>query len=383
MPPEQARYGVPTGPTQGNRWAQFDERFDAARHPNEFNRFGWVVEIDPYDPGSVPIKRTALGRIKREGAAVSVGRDGRLGIYSCDDERFEYIYKFVTRDRYHPRDRRANRDLLDSGTLYVARFNADGSGDWLELTHGKNGLDAAAGFNSQAEVVVYARRAADVAGATRMDRPEWAAVRPGTREVYVTLSNNNRRGQMGQPGPDPANPRSDNIYGHIVRWREEGDEPAATRFRWSLFLLCGDPANPDPTRRGNISGDAFAAPDSLYFDPGGRLWICTDISGTVLLMPPNFHNLGNNAMLAADPATGEVRRFLVGPTGCEVTGVCGTPDGRTLFVQIQHPGEPVDDETDPGQELAISRWPDGMGRAGRPRSATLAIRRTDGGVVGT
>jgi uncharacterized protein len=375
----QRRYGLPSA-ASARGWETQDGRFDASREPNEFNRFGWVVEFDPYDASSTPVKHTALGRVAHEGATITLAKDGRVVAYLGDDAQNEYVYKFVSRDAYNPSNRAAAFSLLDSGTLYVAKFSADGSGQWLELTQGLNGLDAAAGFPSQAEVVTFARLAADRAGATKMDRPEWVAVHPQTGEVYVTLTNNSTRGNTGA-AVDTANPRASNVFGHIVRWNESGGDAAATTFRWNIFVLAGDPRNADTAKRGNIKGDAFGSPDGLWIDGRGVLWIQTDIS-TSALNAGDYANIGNNQMLAADPSTGEIRRFLTGPRGAEVTGVYSTPDGRSLFVSIQHPGEPASGDNNPNNPAAVSTWPDGPGIA-RPRSATIVIRREDGGVVGS
>lgn len=380
IPVDQRRYGV-TAAGAGYRWHEFDERFDAARHANEVNRFGWVVEIDPYDPLATPIKRTALGRLKHEGAMVGLSANGRAVVYMGDDERFEYIYKFVSAKPVDLKNRAANRDLLDSGTLFAGRFDADGGGAWIELTHGKNGLTPENGFADQAEVLVKTRMAADRVGATKMDRPEWAAIHPVTGEVYITLTNNSSRGAAGQPATDRANPRRDNVFGHILRWREQGGDSAATSFRWEHFVLAGDPANADPEKRGNIQGDVFGSPDGLYFDRRGVLWIETDVSTSAMHRGP-YEKLGNNQMLAADVTTGEIRRFLVGPRGCEVTGCVMAPDGRSLFINIQHPGETPSERSDPSVPRAVSNWPD-FRADGRPRSATVVIRRADGGLIGT
>lgn len=376
--PEQRRYNI-TAKGQGYRWHEFDPRFDAQAHPDEPNRFGWIVEFDPFDPGSVPVKRTALGRFSHEGAQVAVARDRRIAVYSGDDARFEYIYKFVSRDAYHPSDRAANRDILDHGTLYAARFNEDGTGEWVALVHGENGLTAGNGFAGQAEVLIKARGAGDTVRATRMDRPEWIAVHPETNEVYCTLTNNSDRGTKG-PGRDAANPRNSNVFGHIIRWREAGGDPAATKFEWDIFVLAGDPMHADSAKRGNVNGDAFGSPDGLWFDKRGVLWIQTDVS-TSALYKGDYANLGNNQMLVADVATGEIRRFLTGPRGCEITGITETPDGRTMFVNIQHPGETSSERNDPKSPHAVSSWPDGPS-GGRPRSATIVIRRIDNGVIG-
>ncbi len=363
IPADQQRYRI-TAKGRGYRWHEHDERFDAARHRNEPNRFGWVVEIDPYDAQGIPVKRTALGRIKHEGAACSIGPDRRLAFYMGDDEAFEYVYKFVTARPFDPANREANRNLLDQGTLFAARFNADGGGEWLPL----QGRD-------QGEVVIRTRQAADAAGATRMDRPEWIVAHPMTREAFATLTNSSARGRGTNPGADAANPRAPNPFGHILRWREAGDDPAATRFRWEVFALAG------PEGKSNVKGDAFACPDGLWIDAMGTLWVQTDMSATVM-GKGDFASVGNNQMLAVDPASGVFRRFLTGPRGCEITGFHTTPDNRSAFVNIQHPGETPGEFSNPDTPRAFSNWPD-YRPEGRPRSATVAIRRRDGGIIGT
>lgn len=377
----EKRYGI-TARTAGYRWHEHDRRFDATLHPNEPNRFGWVVEIDPQRPERMPVKRTALGRFKHEGAFVTLARDRRIVVYMGDDERFEYIYKFVS-DRPW-RQGESPGGLLDEGTLYVARFGEDGRGEWLALRHGEPGLTAERGFRDQADILIRTREAADARRPTRMDRPEWIAVHPHTGEVYCSLTNNSRRGSAEAPGLNAANPRPDNLYGHVVRWRESRGYAAATEFSWDVFVECGDPAQEAPQHKGNIRGDLFASPDGLWFDRGGRLWIQTDVS-TSSLGDPRHRAFGNNQMLAADPVSGMVRRFLTGPRGCEITGVTATPDGSTMFINIQHPGETPSERSDPANPAAISTWPANQFPAtpgGRPRSATIAIRRLDGGVVG-
>ncbi|MBL8312701.1 MAG: PhoX family phosphatase [Rubrivivax sp.] len=377
--PHQARWGLRKGDPAGYRWHEHDARFDAARHPNEPNRFGWVVEIDPRNPGHMPVKRTALGRAAHEGATVVTTRDRRAVVYMGEDARFEYIYKFVSRDRIQTGGASANASLLDHGTLYVARFDADGRGRWLPLSHGQGPLTPANGFADAGELLIKTRQASDVLGATRMDRPEWIAI-DQQGWVYCTLTNNSNRAGTSQPAVDAANPRGNNTMGHIIRWHEDGDHDAES-FQWNHFVLAGDPANARAEAKGNVKGDAFACPDGLWVDGRGVLWIQTDMS-TSAMGKGDLARLGNNALLAADPVTGEVRRFLVGPSGCEVTGATGTPDGRNLFINIQHPGESPSERSDPAEPQRISNWPDRR-PDGRPRSATVVIRRKDGGLVGT
>ena len=366
----QTRYGLSSGTTQRKYETYFD-RFDWQKEPNEANRFGWIVEIDPFDAASTPKKRTALGRIKHENAAYAIAADGRVVVYMGDDQAGDYIYKFVSTGTYIEGNIANNRDLLDSGTLYVAKFNDGattgdmmGTGEWMPMTTTNPALAA---YASQAEILVNTRLAADAMGATPMDRPEWVAVHPTTKEVYVALTNNS-----GRTVTDDANPRTANRYGQIIRWREPGDDPTALTFEWDLFVLAGNPtiAQTNPLNNGssNVTADnTFNSPDGLGFDSAGRLWIQTDGNYSNV---GNFANQGNNQMLCANPTTKEIRRFFVGPAECEVTGLTFTPDSRTLFINIQHPGEDGN-----------SHWPD-VGTA-LPRSATVVITKNDGGVIGT
>ncbi|MEE4377864.1 MAG: PhoX family phosphatase [Candidatus Competibacteraceae bacterium] len=384
---EFGRYGVGGDSRYG--WEVHHPRFNADITPNEPNRFGWIVEIDPYDPNHKPVKRTAMGRFRHEGAAMTTTDDNRVVIYSGDDAVFEYVYKYVSNRPYDTTNRAANMmadgGILDDGILYVAKYNDDGTGEWIPLVHGTPGLTGSDGFEDQAELLVKTRLAADSVGATPMDRPEWIAVHPQTREVYVTLTNNSAREQT-----DAANPRPENRMGHIIRWRETGNDPAATTFQWDIYVLAGDPNNANPDFRGNINGDIFANPDGIWIDQDGRLWIQTDIGGSSQLRG-DFEPFGNNQMLASDPSTGEVRRFFTGPRGQEITGVITTPDGRTMFINVQHPGdisgglrdELGTSDTVPGvPPLTSSNWPD-FDPLGRPRSATVIITKDDGGVIGT
>ncbi|NBU26501.1 MAG: DUF839 domain-containing protein, partial [Gammaproteobacteria bacterium] len=358
-------------------------------------RHGWIVEIDPQDPASPPRKRTALGRFSHEGANTILARDGRVAVYMGDDEKFEYVYKFVSRDRFDPKRRAANRDLLDHGTLFVARFDADGRGEWLPLVHDEKGpLNSGAGFRSQAEVVIKCRAAADLLGATPMDRPEDVEPNPVTGRVYMALTKNaDRQAKKGMFngreidfGPDRANPRPANDFGQVVELIEDGDDAAATRFRWDVFLLAGDPRNPAArflTRAEDIipgqlaredvyyAGYAdrsrvspIASPDNVGFDPSGRLWIVSDADTRLI---------GNNGCFVVPtvgPERGMLRQVMSAPVGAEVCGCEFTPDGRTLFLSIQHPGEGG------SVDRPVSRWPGGGDSL--PRSSIIAVSREDG-----
>ncbi len=384
----QSRYGIATRAEGRYQWHRAqggaDEfvRFDATSHGtspsedyrNEPHAFGYMVEIDPFDPQSTPVKRTHLGRFAHEGVIFAPAVEGQPVVaYSGDDARFEYIYKFVSARPYQAAS--ADGSLLDEGTLYVARFNDDGSGEWLALAPGQNGLTPENGFADLADILVNTRSAADHVGATKMDRPEWGAVDPATGQVYFTLTNNTRR---SEEQVDAANPRAENHFGHIVRWQEEGTH-AAERFTWDIFVLAGDQESGRDLAGEPLGQEAiFASPDGLWIDPDRRVWIQTDISESV--MNTGIHEVfGNNQMLVADPETGEIRRFLTGPIGQEITGVVTTPDQRTMFVNVQHPGATTSAEAFAEGEL-VSHWPDGGSAI--PRSATLVITREDGGIIG-
>ena len=386
------------------------------------NTFGWVVEIDPFRPDSTPKKRTALGRFTHEGAWPGPVRAGEpLVWYMGCDSRGEYIYKFVSDKRWDPADAgkgiAAGDKYLDNGRLYVARFNADGSGDWIELALGQNGIgrdSANYAFANQADVLIHARLAADAAGGTTMDRPEWGAVNPRNGEVYMTLTYNPSR-EFSKI--DAANPRyytdahagkqgQGNVNGHIIRWAEQDSRPSATRFQWDVFLFAArDNADRATVNLSELGADNdFSSPDGLWFAQSGLLWIetddsaYTDTSNCMLLaaIPGKVGDGGERTITSRDGSTqssvrthvgapandSNLRRFLVGPVDCEITGLAESPDGKALFVNIQHPGETTTgrgfDITNPATYR--SHWP--AGGAARPRSATIVITRDDGGMIG-
>jgi secreted PhoX family phosphatase len=369
-----ARYGV------GERWyewGKWHDRFNLAKEPHEANRFGWVVEIDPFDPASTPKKRTALGRMKHEGADGVVNKDGRYVIYTGDDESFEYVYRFVTRARVQPGDRSANRDILDDGVLSVARFNADGTVDWLPLLHGHGPLTSANGFDSQADVLIEARRAADLLGATKMDRPEDVEANPRTGRIYVSLTNNTKR---TAEQVDAANPRHGNEFGHIIEMTAPDGDHAAGSFRWEILVTCGSRTpvgvslSSERRERGWLD-----MPDNLTIDGQGRLWVATDGNS------PEATGRGDGlwGVETEGPLRGRSKQFYRVPMGAELTGPCFTPDDETLFVAVQHPGRPGIGNAGPNQALTkapAGAWPDfryGM----PPRPSVVAITRRDGGKI--
>ncbi len=386
--PYLARYGVniTTGVPSGNRrFDRVEERFDLAKHPNEVNRTGWIVEIDPFDPDSTPIKRTALGRLAHEGATTSLAADGRVVAYMGDDSRFEYVYKFVSRERYIRGFDRHNRTLLDDGTLYVAKFTGnspateidgtgklpadgrfDGSGEWIPLVTGK--VSHVPGMTA-AEVLVYTRTAADKVGATKMDRPEDVERNPVTGGVYVALTNNSNRTPAQV---DEANPRPANKHGHVLEIVERRNDAGATTFAWSLPLVCGDPNDPatyfagfDKTKVSPIS-----CPDNVAFDADGNLWISTD--GNQL-----GANDGLFAMPVRGPERGHLKQFLSVPVGAETCGPLVSADQRSVFVAVQHPGE-TDGAT---PETPSSHWPDGG--TSQPRPSVVVAWHAKGGKIGS
>lgn len=352
-------------------WSKHFERFDVEKEPNEVNRFGWIVEFDPYDPASVPVKRTALGRFKHEGCHHAIARDGKVVIYMGDDERFDYVYKFVTSRAWNPNDRAANRNLLDEGTLYVAQLADDGKVAWIPLVHGQGPLTAANGLASQAEVLIYARKAADLVKATPMDRPEDVEPNPVNGRVYVLLTNNTaRRAEQ----VNRANPRAANAHGHIVEIANRDNDHGALEGTWSIFLSAGKPgqdAGANYHRATSASG-WLSCPDNCAFDSKGRMLIATDGAPTAAGIADAVYMTD-----VAGAGRGLTKQFFSAPSGAEVCGPLLTRDDRNLFVAIQHPAE----ESGSTFEKPSNRWPDEQ--AGMPpRPSVVVITKRDGGPIG-
>ncbi|WP_298322918.1 PhoX family phosphatase [Haloactinopolyspora sp.] len=373
-----SRYGIRTQAGTQRGWERIDERFDLAVEPNEVNRFGWIVEIDPYDPHSVPRKHTALGRFKHEAAAVSIAADGRVVAYMGDDERFDYVYKFVSAKKYRDgtsrRDREHNLRLLEQGDLYVARFTGDspefpdrppedglfdGTGEWLPLVvDGQSKVDGM----SVEEVLTFTRLAADTVHPTKMDRPEDVEPHPVTGTVYIALTNNSRRTPAEV---DEANPRPDNKFGHVIGVDEDGGDAAALTFTWRVVLIAGDPSDPETYYDGFDKSQVsqISCPDNVAFDPSGRLWLSTDgMPGA-----SGVHD-GMFVMPIEGADKGHLRRFLSVPIGAECCGPFITPDGRTALMAVQHPG----DGAGASPENPLSTFPYGD----QPRPSVVTVWRT-------
>ncbi len=377
------------------------------------NTFGWMVEIDPFDGRQNPVKRTSLGRFAHEDSACRAVVGQPLAFYMGDDSRGEYIYKFVSTAVWDTKDINggytAGDKYMNAGKLYVAKFNNDGSGQWVELAYGKNGLNESNTtypFKSQADVVTFARLAADSVGATKMDRPEWCTVNPVNGEIYVTLTNNSNRGK--DYATDAANPRNytdlyagtkeqkGNVNGHIIRFKETDDKTTAETFKWDIYLFGAEAAMASNI---NLSGltdnNDFSSPDGMWFDPRGVLWIetddgaYTDVTNCMMLaaLPGQIGDggkvttsNGQQTITGAKVTDATLRRFLVGPKQCEITGIAMTPDYKAIFINVQHPGE-----DSPSYAKPESNWPatqkDPSNKTARPRSATVVITRKDGGVI--
>lgn len=417
MPDGYAKTAADTfGPAAGatdRKWELHYDRFDLAKEPNEFNRFGWVVEIDPYNPNGRPKKRTALGRFKHEAASGTTSTSGRFVAYSGDDQANQFVYKFVTAHAVNPKRRADNMDLLDEGTLYVARFNADGSGNWLPLVYGAGPLVQPA-FSDQADVLIRTRQAAAALGATKMARPEDIDVNPVTKKVYAVMTGNSGA------EVNAANPRSGassiagNGLGHVIEITEAGGDNAALTFRWEVVLLCGEPNQPGtiatPSSPAALNGatdnatwwagydetkvSPIARVDNVSFDSKGNMFLSTDGQPSALQRGLDGVNDALVGVPVEGPERGHAKALLYAGDGCEVTGPHFSPDDKTLFVAIQHPG--VDGFTWTAPTTApssrsgtfaapLSTWnttPAIPGRTpGVPRSAVLVVRRVDGAPI--
>lgn len=367
--PEERNMKRMGAPGQWYNWGKFHNRFDIAKEPNELNRFGWVVEIDPRDPSSTPKKRTALGRFKHEGAETIVNKDGRLVVYMGDDQRFDYVYKFVSDTKVDNENPENNIDLLDAGVLYVARFNDTGTLNWLPLTYGRGPLTEENDFASQADVLIETRRAADLLGATPMDRPEDVQPNQATGSVYVLLTNNTKR---TDDQTNAANPHAENKFGHIIEIQPSFNDHAARRARWEILVTCGDPTanvgasfNPETTDNG-----WFGMPDNCAIDSDGRLWVATDGNSR----KKTGRSDGIWSMETNGKLRGTGKHFYRCPEGAELCGPTFTPDATTLFVANQHPGDgSTFDEPS-------TRWPD-FDNELPPRPSVVAISKIGGGRI--
>ncbi len=374
----QKRYGI-SQKGYGVYWHVFDKRFDIQLNPNEVNCFGWVVEIDPSDPHSIPIKHTALGRFKHENIAIHTVTDGKpLVAYMGDDESNEYIYKYISKNNYDSTKGKQNSQLLTEGTLYVAKFNENKTGEWIPLIYDERFINNINNKHiySQADIAVFTRYAADLVQATPMDRPEWININPSTGDIYATLTNNKKRTVT-----NAANPRKNNLFGHIIRWQDNIKQPKQNKinnnhiFNWDIFLMAGN-----LSQGGTQEKFLFNSPDCLVFDTLGRLWFATDGE---INNQGDFAGHGHNQLFCVNPHTKEIKRFLVAPKGAEITGVCFDDNLNTMFVNIQHPGDPNSYNLPVAQgqskedfvarnPLYISAWPQ-QKNTKCPRSATIAI----------
>ncbi|MBX7145733.1 MAG: PhoX family phosphatase [Alphaproteobacteria bacterium] len=357
-------------------YMKFYDRFDLSKHPNEVNRFGWMVEIDPYDPNFVPRKRTALGRFKHEGAGVVLNKDGHIVVYMGDDERFEYIYKFVSKNKFIPTNRHGNIDILDDGILYVAKFSENGKMVWLPLLFNHGPLTPENGFENQGDVVIHARKAADLMGATPMDRPEDVEANPVNGRVYAILTNNTKR---TNEKIDAVNPRANNQAGHIIEMIPPGGigknaDHTALEYQWDIFILAGDPSKND-AKYGATSDvkDWFLCPDNCTFDQKGRLWIATDQGSDQAQF-----GIGDGLYVMETEGSGKAipQLFYRVPKDAEMCGPCFTPDNKTMFVAVQHPGEGSTFDN------PSTRWPDFNDKM-VPRPSVVVLTKQDKGIIGS
>ena len=371
------RLGIPEGAYE---WGAHYDRFNLAKEPHEPNRFGWIVEVDVNDPTSTPRKRTAMGRFKHEGAESIVAKDGRVVFYLGDDERFDYVYKFVTKGTFNANDHAANKDLLDEGTLHVAKFAEDGTVDWLPIVFGQGPLTAENGFGSQADVLIETRRAADLLGATKMDRPEDIQPNGVNGKVYVMLTNNSKR-KADQV--DAANPRAENAFGHIIEITETDGDFTAAKGKWEVLLKCGDPSVADVGATFSTATTAhgwFGMPDNCAVDSAGRLWVATDGQGP----KATGRTDGLWAVDTEGAARATSKLFFRVPIGAEMCGPLFAPDDRTAFVAVQHPGDGGEDWEGFGRpsyyEDPSTRWPDFKSEM-PVRPSVVAITRQGGGKI--
>jgi secreted PhoX family phosphatase len=358
------------GKVKAYNWGSTDPRFLISHSLNEANRFGWVVEVDPKNVDSVPVKRTALGRFFHESSNPIVNFDGKVAIYMGDDGYFEYLYRFISEDSFV--EGGANSTLLDAGELSVARFYQDGTMEWLPLIFGENGLTQEHGFNSQADVLIETRRAGDILKATKMDRIEDVEPDILTDKIYINCTKNKKRGKEGKEGANPANSRIHNIAGHTIELIPPNKDHSSMTMTWEILLLAGDEEMGSDYGISPLEDAQFACPDNAVFDPKGRLWITTD--GSTDCFPDladGFYAIEKDGVLR-----GQSRRLFLAPIGAEVTGPCFSPDGKSLFLSIQHPGH-----VDEVEDEFVTRWPDFDANT-PPRPSVIVIRRTDGGIIG-
>ena len=366
--PEAENYARFSMRTNWRTWGKFNPRWDLEQNPQGALHVGWIVEIDPYDPNSAPKKRTSLGRCKHEGCNVFIDSENNVVAYTGDDQRFEYIYKFVSKNKYDPKNRNNNLDILDEGTLFVAKFHNTGELEWLPLLFNNGPLTLENGFASQGDVCIDVRKAADLVGATPMDRPEDIEVNPKNGRVYAMLTNNSKRKTEQVDG---ANPRAHNDHGQIIEFWPESGNHAETTFKWDLFLLAGDPTKTITKYHPDISENGWlSSPDNCAFDHHGNLWIATDGAEKANVADGLWATevKGRNKALT--------KRFLRTPKGAELCGPYFTPDTTTLFVAIQHPA------SGSNYHNPKTRWPD-FDEQLPPRPSVVAITKDDGGVIGS